>query len=85
MHYQLGSEDRLSGGRRDAEELEEIDVPAEQEGTWGVEADFVDAIRAGSRPPLTDFATGLRYMEFTEAVERSSRIGSSVSLPLDVG
>ncbi len=31
---------------------------------------------------LTDFATGLRYMEFTEAVTRSAQSGQAVSLPL---
>ena len=30
----------------------------------------------------TDFATGVRYMQFTEAVARSSRHQSPVTLPL---
>lgn len=30
----------------------------------------------------TDFATGVRYMEFTEAVARSCQSGQAVALPL---
>ena len=42
-------------------------------GAWQVEADFIAAIR-GERPVThTDFGTGVRYMQFTEAVARSSR------------
>ena len=48
-------------------------IPDELRGGWQVEADFVAAIR-GERPVThTDFATGVRYMQFTEAVARSSR------------
>jgi hypothetical protein len=35
---------------------------------WAVEADFVRSIREGTPVRLTDFATGRRYMAFTEAV-----------------
>jgi hypothetical protein len=31
---------------------------------------------------FTDFATGVAYMEFTEAVARSARLGVPVDLPL---
>jgi len=37
-------------------------------GEWRVEADFVESIREGRPVRLTDFATGLAYMRFTEAV-----------------
>ena len=51
-------------------------------GGWQVEADFIAAIR-GERPVThTDFHTGVRYMQFTEAVARSSRHQVPVSLPL---
>jgi hypothetical protein len=32
---------------------------------------------------LTDFATGVRYMDFTEAVARSAQLGAAVALPLE--
>ena len=34
-------------------------------------------------PNMTDFETGVRYMEFTEAVARSAQGGEAVPLPLD--
>lgn len=35
---------------------------------WRVEQDFVDSIREGRPVTHTDFATGVRYMRFTDAV-----------------
>ena len=50
-------------------------------GGWQVEADFIAAIR-GERPVTrTDFRTGVRYMQFTEAVARSSRHQVPVGAP----
>ena len=85
LRYHLGPQDRLLGGQHGDRELQEIDVPPNKQGRWQVEADFVTAIRDGTAPQLTDFATGLRYMEFTEAVERSAREATSVALPLATG
>lgn len=81
--------DRIRGANRKqasqmkAEELPEIPIPPEKAGGWRVEADFVDAIRSGLKVALTDFATGVAYMEFTEAVARSAEEGTPVDLPLD--
>ena len=47
-----------------------------------MEADFVDAIRLGTPIRFTDFATGVAYMEFTEAVAQSAERGEPVDLPL---
>ena len=73
--------DRLLAGSDADDNLSEVSVPAERQGAWRVESDFVEAIRGGIRPSLTDFAAGVRYMEFTEAVERSIRDGIQVTLP----
>jgi hypothetical protein len=43
----------------------------------------VAAIRTGSAIELTDFATGVSYMEFTEAVARSAQRGVAIELPLE--
>ena len=82
LRYYLGPEDRLMGARKDDSDLQDIYVPSEKQDAWRVEADFIDAIRGGPRPMLTDFATGMRYMEFTEAVQRSADSGTQVSLPI---
>ena len=69
-----------TNARRD--EMTDIPIPPERAGGWRVEADFVESIRDGTPVRLTDFATGVVYMEFTEAVARSARTGDAVELPL---
>jgi predicted dehydrogenase len=77
--------DRLSGASGSPggmDDLKEIAVPPDRRGGWRVEADFIDSIRTGAPVGLTDFATGVAYMEFTEAVARSAQLGLAVRLPL---
>jgi predicted dehydrogenase len=79
--YDLGR-DEIIGARRKDSGLQMLPIPEKLRGGWRVEADFVAAIR-GERPVTrTDFATGVRYMQFTEAVARSSRHQQAVTLPL---
>jgi predicted dehydrogenase len=82
-------EDRIVGARRrpgqkgvSIRELEPVPIPREKERSWRVEADFVEAIRQGTRVQLTDFDTGVAYMEFTEAVALSAERGVAIDLPL---
>jgi predicted dehydrogenase len=85
LHYDL-TRDRLHGASRKSAlqsgDLEEIPIPPDRAREWRVEADFVDAIRTGAPIHFTDFATGVAYMEFTEAVARSAQRGEAVELPL---
>ena len=76
------SEDILTGGRRGDDGLSEIEVPAHEAGGWRVEEEFISAIRGHEEITHTDFHTGVKYMEFTEAVYRSRRSGAAVDLPL---
>jgi predicted dehydrogenase len=74
--------DEIRGARRKDEALKLLPIPESKRGGWQVEEDFVAAIR-GERPVThTDFLTGVRYMQFTEAVARSSRHQVPVTLPL---
>jgi predicted dehydrogenase len=74
--------DELRGAKRSDPELKRIRIPEAKRAGWQVEADFIAAIR-GERPVTrTDFATGVTYMQFTEAVARSSRHQIPVTLPL---
>lgn len=74
--------DELRGATRHDAELKPMPIPDDQRGGWRAEADFVDAIR-GERPVTrTTFADGVAYMQFTEAVARSSRHQGPVDLPL---
>jgi len=86
LHYDL-TQDRLFGATRGSgpaatQDLAEIPIPPQQARSWQVEAEFVNAIRTGEPVRLTDFSTGVAYMEFTEAVDRSARTGEAVELPL---
>jgi len=86
LHYDLvqgrieGASGKAKPGPRQT--LEEIPIPPSKARNWRVEADFVDAIRHQSPIQFTDFATGVAYMEFTEAVARSAQRGQAVNLPL---
>jgi predicted dehydrogenase len=74
--------DEIRGAHRRDPELKPMPIPDELRGGWQVESDFIDAIR-GVRPVThTTFADGVRYMQFTEAVARSSRHSAPVDLPL---
>lgn len=44
---------------------------------WTVEADFVSAIRTGT-PVTPSFEEGVKYMDFSAAVERSAQTGKAV-------
>ena len=76
-------DDRLLGARKGDSALKDIPIPASKQGGWRVEEDFIDAIRTDTAVRLTDFGTGVRYMEFTEAVARSATDGQAVRLPLE--
>ena len=47
-----------------------------------MEEEFVNAIRGKEAISHTTFEDGVRYMEFTEAVTRSSQSGEKIYLPL---
>lgn len=75
----------LYGGQRDDSQLKEIPIPANEEGRWRVEEEFVNAIRGLEPLTHTTFETGTKYMAFTEAVNRSMATGKAVPLPLELG
>ncbi len=76
------SANRLFGGQKGDERLCEIEIPDAEAGAWRVEAEFVNAIRGIEIITHTDFETGVKYMEFTEAVTRSMLAGRAIALPL---
>jgi predicted dehydrogenase len=73
--------DEILGARRGDRELQVLAIPPELESRWTVEKDFIDAVVNQSHPEPS-FETGVRYMEFTEAVHLSARGGHAVELPL---
>ena len=70
------------GGRRGDSGMTEIANLAEGQAYWRVEEEFCSAIRGQEKITRTPFEVGVHYMEFTEAVTRSSQTRQVVSLPL---
>jgi predicted dehydrogenase len=73
--------DEILGARRGEKELRVLAIPPELETPWSVEKDFVEAVASGGHPEPS-FETGVRYLEFTEALYLSARGGHAVELPL---
>ena len=71
----------VSMGRKGESQIAEIDIPVEKQGEWRVEEEFINSIRGKETVTHTDFTTGVRYMEFTEAVTRSVQKGGKIHLP----
>jgi predicted dehydrogenase len=80
LKYSFAGSDQLLGGHAGQTQLSEIPVPADKAGGWRVEEEFINAIRGREKVQFTDFATGVRYMEFTGAVSRSAQTGQVVRL-----
>ena len=75
------TKDEIRGGRRGEKELQVLTVPPELEVHWTVEKDFIDAVLTGNHPEPS-FETGVKYLEFTEALNLSARGGHAIELPL---
>lgn len=64
------SKDKLFLGLRGDDQLKEIEVPLEYQRNWKVEENFISAVLNQSKVEPS-FDTGLKYMRFVEAVNRS--------------
>ncbi len=73
---------KIHGARRGEEALGEIEIRPEDHGEWRVEEEFVNAIRGLEKVTHTPLDIGIKYMEFTEAVNRSMEEGKAIPLPL---
>lgn len=62
--------DRILLCKRGEDHLTPLPVPPEYIDSWTVESDFIRAVREGGHPEPS-FETGVRYMQFVEAVRRS--------------
>ena len=77
-----GYAERLFGARRGEAGFTEIEVSRKDDIAHDIAAEFVAAIREKREVEQVTFAQGVRYMEFTEAVDISARTGRRVHLPL---
>lgn len=82
LHEDKSGAMSLHAGKRGQSGMEEVAVDPAKRGSWRVEEEFINAIRGREPVTHTDFVTGVKYMEWTEAVTLSHRQGVSVDLPL---
>jgi predicted dehydrogenase len=75
----------LWSGKRGDSDLKEVAIDPAKRGGWRVEEEFINAIRGREPVTHTDLATGVKYMEWTDAVTLSLRSGNAVNLPLTDG
>ena len=71
----------IYSGRRGDSELSEVPNPPEQQAYYRVEEEFINAILGIEEVTMATFETGVRYMDFVEAVYRSAQSGEAVYLP----
>ena len=69
-------------GRRGDTELSQVPNPPEKQAYYRVEEQFTNAIRGKEQVNMVAFEAGVHYMEWSEAVYRSSQTGRAVYLPL---
>ena len=53
--------------------MREFEIPADLQGRWRVEEEFIASIRGEGPITTTDFSTGVRYMQFVDAVAEMPR------------
>lgn len=74
----------LQIAKRGGAGLAPLAVDPAKSGKWRVEEEFVNAVRLIEPITHTDFLTGTKYMEWTDAVEESMRTHCEVALPLQI-
>ena len=78
----VDQQQNVFAGRRGDTELSQVPNPPEKQAYYRVEEQFTNAIRGKEQVTMVSFETGVHYMEWTEAVYRSSQTGRAVYLPL---
>ncbi|MBM3277814.1 MAG: Gfo/Idh/MocA family oxidoreductase [Candidatus Handelsmanbacteria bacterium] len=79
--FKLSGDQCLAAGAGD-QALKPLEMPVGRKGGWRVEEEFAQAVLEGKPVTHTNFEDGVKYMEFTEAVQFSLREGRKVELPL---
>ncbi|MBX3437088.1 MAG: Gfo/Idh/MocA family oxidoreductase [Planctomycetaceae bacterium] len=82
IRVEFEPEERVLVGHHGDATLRPVVLPEAETGRWRVEEEFINAIRGEEQVSLTTFAMGERYMQFIEAVARSSASDAAVDLPL---
>ncbi|MEZ5763366.1 MAG: Gfo/Idh/MocA family oxidoreductase [Xanthobacteraceae bacterium] len=75
-------ESTLQLGKQGGAGLAPVAIDPAKRGAWRVEEEFINAVRGREAITHTDFVTGTKYMEWTDAVAQSMRTRCEVALPL---
>lgn len=78
----LEGEPYLQLARRGGSGLAPLAIDQAKRGAWRVEEEFINAINGRETITHTDFVTGVKYMEWTDAIAQSMRTRREVALPL---
>ena len=78
----VDSQRKVWAGKRGDTELIEVPNPPETQARYRVEEQFTNTIRGKGIADMVAFETGVRCMEWTEAVYRSAMTGQAIYLPL---
>ncbi len=84
LHIQtagLGNDPVVTGARKGDDGMSEITVPDDKRGGWRVEEEFINAIRGIEPVTRSNFTDSVKYMEFTDAIQKSWQTGNRVYLP----
>lgn len=76
----LVEDEELFGMTEGDDAMHAIEMPQHEQRDRTMDADFIRAIREGT-PMSPDFAEGVRYMEFCEAVAQSIYEGRTITMP----
>ena len=82
LNYEFKPDGKLFYDSKKGSGLKEISILPEKEGQWRVEEEFIQAIRGKEEILYTTFTTGVEYMKFTDAVNKSFlNNGESIIIP----
>ena len=76
----LVEDEELFGMTEGRKWMHPIDMPVQEQRDRTMDSEFIEAIRKGT-PVSPDFAEGVRYMEFCEAVAQSIYEGRTIPMP----
>jgi predicted dehydrogenase len=82
LYQTRGGAMTLAAGKRGDAKLKDVKIAKSKRGAWRVEEEFINAIRGKEEVTHTDFATAVKYMEWTDAVTMSLRRSEVIKLPL---
>ena len=80
LKYVMTPDNKLYFGAASDSHMKEVNISEELAVDWRVEEEFINAIRGIEQIEFNNFAKGVRYMEFTKAVEQSALTGQAVDI-----